>query len=43
MNETRQFIDSLQNGTAVPVSGHDALQAELIALAAKRSLSRAAR
>ena len=38
MNETRQFIDSLQNGTAVPVSGHDALQAELIALAAKRSL-----
>lgn len=38
MNETRQFIESLQNGTAVPVSGHDALQAELIALAAKRSL-----
>ncbi|RAR45828.1 inositol 2-dehydrogenase [Paenibacillus sp. MDMC362] len=38
MNETRQFIDSLHNGTAVPVSGHDALQAELIALAAKRSL-----
>ncbi|MBT2764668.1 inositol 2-dehydrogenase [Paenibacillus sp. ISL-20] len=38
MNEMRQFIESLQNGTPVPVSGHDALQAELIALAAKRSL-----
>jgi len=38
INETRQFIESLQKGTPVPVSGHDGLQAELIALAAKRSL-----
>lgn len=38
MNEAKQFIESLQNGTPVPVNGHDGLQAELIALAAKRSL-----
>jgi len=36
-DEARQFIDSLANGTPVPVDGEDGLQAERIALAAKWS------
>ncbi|WP_248930233.1 inositol 2-dehydrogenase [Paenibacillus hamazuiensis] len=39
IDETRQFIDSVLNGEKVPVDGNDALQAEKIAFAAKRSLS----
>lgn len=37
-DEMRQFVDSVLTGRPVPVSGQDGLQAELIALAAKRSL-----
>jgi myo-inositol 2-dehydrogenase/D-chiro-inositol 1-dehydrogenase len=36
--ESRLFIDSLVNGTPLPVDGNDGLQAERIALAAKLSL-----
>ncbi|MCQ6559167.1 inositol 2-dehydrogenase [Paenibacillus mendelii] len=35
--ETRLFIESLLSGKPLPVTGHDALQAERIALAAKLS------
>ncbi|MEB3103906.1 inositol 2-dehydrogenase [Ferviditalea candida] len=37
VEETQKFIDSLVTGTPVPVDGHDGLQAERIALAAKLS------
>lgn len=36
--ETYKFLDSIVNGTPLPVDGNDALQAERIALAAKLSL-----
>ncbi|MCM3627017.1 inositol 2-dehydrogenase [Paenibacillus glycanilyticus] len=36
-DESKQFIDSLVLGTALPVTGEDGLQAERIALAAKLS------
>lgn len=38
IDETRQFIASVASGAAVPVSGEDGLQAELMALAAHCSL-----
>jgi myo-inositol 2-dehydrogenase/D-chiro-inositol 1-dehydrogenase len=38
IDEAAQFIASIKDGTAVPVSGRDAYQAELMALAAKQSL-----
>ncbi|ULL18526.1 inositol 2-dehydrogenase [Paenibacillus sp. H1-7] len=38
IEETRWFIDCILNGQPVPVDGHDALQAEKIAFAAKQSL-----
>ncbi|KIL41276.1 oxidoreductase [Gordoniibacillus kamchatkensis] len=38
LDETRMFLDSLANGTPLPVDGYDGLQAERIALAAKLSL-----
>ncbi|MFD0694453.1 inositol 2-dehydrogenase [Paenibacillus sp. GCM10027628] len=38
IEETKMFIDSLVNGTPLPVDGNDGLQAERIALAAKLSL-----
>ncbi|TBL70869.1 inositol 2-dehydrogenase [Paenibacillus thalictri] len=38
IDETAQFIASILNGEKVPVDGHDALQAEKIAFAAKTSL-----
>jgi len=37
IEETQLFIQAIQEGTDVPVSGNDGLQAELIALAAKLS------
>ncbi|MFC3801941.1 inositol 2-dehydrogenase [Cohnella sp. GCM10012308] len=37
IDETRQFIECLLNGTPVPVSGEDACKAERIALASKLS------
>lgn len=38
IEETQRFIDCVLNGSPIPVDGNDALQAEKIAYAAKRSL-----
>lgn len=38
IEETRMFIDSVRRDLPLPVDGYDGLQAELIALAAKRSV-----
>lgn len=38
VEEMRQFIDCIVHSQPVPVTGNDGLQAELIAMAAKRSL-----
>lgn len=38
IEETKRFIDSIQNGSDTLVTGNDALQAELMAHAAKKSL-----
>jgi myo-inositol 2-dehydrogenase / D-chiro-inositol 1-dehydrogenase len=38
VDETRQFIHSIQHGVQPPVDGNDALQAERIAFAARKSL-----
>ncbi|MBB6638069.1 inositol 2-dehydrogenase [Cohnella thailandensis] len=38
VEETRQFVDSIVRGLPLPVDGNDGLQAERIALAAKRSV-----
>ncbi|HML15996.1 MAG TPA: inositol 2-dehydrogenase [Bryobacteraceae bacterium] len=38
LNEMQAFVDSVQNGTPVPVTGHDGLMAVAIGLAAAKSV-----
>lgn len=40
LNEMKYFIDALQNGSPIPVSGQDGLEAVLIATAAKWSVEK---